>query len=227
MTEDPTALRHEVKIVCTTEAAPNVETALLLHTAAPRTLHPPRTVQSVYFDSDRGRALLDNIAGISEREKLRFRWYGAEAAQVTGTLEKKIRRSNLGRKEFHRVDREIAVRGATARGFTDALRAASPPVWRAALDGLRPAQWIRYDRRYLVTFDRRVRITIDRDVRTVDLRVAPTLDPARTEPPADVVIFELKASASDDEAIVELLDCVRVIRSKCSKFVLASAPDEF
>ena len=227
MTEDPTQLRHEVKIVCERAVADTVESQLLLSTAAIRPLYPDRVVQSIYFDTERGRFLDDNITGISNREKLRFRWYGAESASATGTLEKKIRHSNLGRKQTHRLEAALAIAGKTTREFATALREACSPTWRPELDGLRPVQWIRYQRRYLTTFDRRVRVTIDNDVRTVDLRSSPVLDPRRTEHRRAITIFELKAPQAHEAAIADLLASVRALRSKCSKFVLASAPDEF
>ena len=37
-----------------------------------RELHAPRVVQSLYLDTPAGRALQENLAGLSERRKLRL-----------------------------------------------------------------------------------------------------------------------------------------------------------
>ena len=37
---------------------------------------PDRKVNSLYFDDENYSCVRDNLAGISDRKKMRFRWYG-------------------------------------------------------------------------------------------------------------------------------------------------------
>src|SRR5688572_10326896 len=92
-------LRHELKFVCEDEAYPRLRMALRLDRAGFVPLFAPRTVQSVYLDTSAGRALAENLAGLSRRDKVRLRWYGEESELVAGTLERKLRENTLGWKE--------------------------------------------------------------------------------------------------------------------------------
>ena len=78
-------------MICEERARDALIAELNLHPFGFRPLYPSRVVQSVYFDTHGGRAVAENIAGISDRHKLRFRWYGPDAKVVRGRLERKIR----------------------------------------------------------------------------------------------------------------------------------------
>ena len=73
--------------------------ALRLDRAGIRTLYPERLVQSLYLDTTHGRALEENLSGLSRREKLRLRWYGPRSDTVAAVLERKCRENSLGWKE--------------------------------------------------------------------------------------------------------------------------------
>ena len=55
---------------------------------------PERNVNSVYFDTLEFKSVKDNISGISERKKVRLRWY--EKAEFSPVIEIKNRFSRLG-----------------------------------------------------------------------------------------------------------------------------------
>ena len=82
----PRSIRYEMKFLCWGESGPSILSGLRLHSAAIRRLHPSRSVQSVYLDTADGRAVRDNLDGLSQRTKIRFRWYGTDAACVRGQL---------------------------------------------------------------------------------------------------------------------------------------------
>lgn len=178
-------MRYELKFVCEERARPRLLAELRLLQDCLSVAHPPRVVQSIYFDTVDRVALHDNLAGVSRRHKLRFRWYGDASASVPGQLECKRRRGELGDKLVHPLTAPIGVEGNPRHRFVKALRAALPIECRARLDGREPAVWTRYERDYLATQDGEVRVTLDRRFDAFDLR-----------------------------------------RSKCSKFVWASAPAE-
>ncbi|QDU84667.1 VTC domain protein [Planctomycetes bacterium Pla163] len=224
---DPNALRYEIKMACQESAYPRVLAAMRLHPAAVRTLYPPRRVQSVYLDTPDGNALEENLAGISHREKLRFRWYGDGATGVRGTLERKVRENLLGWKDLARIDAEVDVEGTDRLTFMRHLIANVPADWAADLrQGLEPVQWISYTRDYFTTADGTVRITVDRELRTWDQRLRWRLSRAQSSFIDRILVIEAKCATQHYERARELLNHLPLFVDRCSKFVLASsAPD--
>jgi len=219
-------LRHELKFVAGEESYAPLRMALRLDRAGVRELHPPRLVQSVYLDTHEGRALQENLAGLSARRKLRLRWYGAEAGRVLGTLEQKCRENSLGWKESTRLGAPLAVRGAERRTFMAALARGLDARWRDALAPLGPVQWVRYQREYLTTADRRVRLTIDRGLAAFDQRLRAHLDDRAPSPLPRVLVLELKCAPADLERARALAAGLTLPLGRCSKFVLASEPGQ-
>ena len=219
--------RHEVKIVVDAFDAIGLDAELRLHPTGLRVLHPPRVVQSIYFDSHDRRALRDNLAGISAREKVRFRWYGPASTGVEGRLERKVRRNALGTKITYRLAHPIDVEGVSRAAFTDAVRAGVSSDARDSLDGLHPAQWVRYRREYFTTFDRRVRVTVDRHIETMDVTEGCVLRSARVSPKRGVVVVEAKAGSDDTDAVRDFVAALPYSVTKSSKYVLASAPEHY
>ncbi len=216
--------RYEVKFCCEEHAYSEVLSELRMCTGM-RPLHPARRVQSIYLDTHSGRALQDNLAGISDREKIRFRWYGDHMDRAQGQLERKIRSNMLGTKEVAKLTHALDLLGQGRQAFVRKLIAEAPPSWRPHLDaGLEPAQWVTYERDYFTSPDGRIRITMDRDLRTYDLRYRPAIDRVAQAVPARILVIEFKADADEYAALRKLVSKTSLRADRCSKFVLASAP---
>jgi hypothetical protein len=218
-------LRHELKLVCDEAAYSEVRMALRLDRAGVRTLHPPRRVQSLYLDTPFQRALEDNLAGLSTREKLRVRWYGAATRAVEAVLERKCRENSLGWKESVALGGPMDVAGQPRRGLVRELERRVDAGWRERLAGLEPAQWVSYLREYFETADRRVRLTLDRELAFADQRPLARLDPAhRTHAAPRYLVLELKCAPGDVDAAREVVGRLPLMIGRCSKFVLAATP---
>ena len=217
--------RYELKMSCEERAYPLVLAQLRLHHAGIRTLYPSRLVQSVYLDTHDSRALSDNLAGISERHKLRLRWYGPDTRQVHGTLERKNRENMLGTKDTLELAEPIDVEGTTRLDFARRLRQLATPEWRRLLEGdMEPALWVAYDRDYLTTADHVVRVTVDRSLRFADQRYRVRLSPDRPTPTPRLLVVEFKAPLSARERLEELVQEMPMRVDRCSKFVLGTSP---
>lgn len=217
-------LRHELKLASDEAAYPELRMALRLDRAGIRALHPPRRVQSLYLDTAFQRALEENLAGLSVREKVRLRWYGGDTARVRGVLERKCRENSLGWKETLPLEEPVEVAGAERRRFVAELARRCRADWRERLHGLEPAQWIGYTREYLTSADRRVRITLDRELRCADQRpLARLSDAERTRTPR-VLVLELKCAPEDLDRARDIVGRLPLPLGRCSKFVLASDP---
>lgn len=217
-------LRHELKFVCADEAYPALRMALRLARAGVRLHFPARIVQSLYLDTPQGRALAENLAGLSRREKLRLRWYGEASELVVGTLERKVRENSLGWKESLRLAAPLALRGEERRRFVAELVRRADPVWSARLAGHEPAQWVRYRREYLASADGRVRVTIDRELVLADQRVLARLSDALRSPAPRLLVLELKCAPEHLAQAQEIAARLPLPLGRCSKFVLASEP---
>jgi hypothetical protein len=212
-------------MLCAESAAPSVLAELRMASSGLRELYPPRLVQSVYLDTHDGRAVAENLAGISDRMKVRFRWYGEAVKAVRGQLECKRRSNMLGDKLVEKLAAAIDVAGVDRVAFVRALRAQCSPQWRERLGAdLEPAQWIRYRRAYLATADRDLRVTVDRELRAFDLRDAWIISDRNPTPMPRVLIIECKAPVSLRGRIEALLQELPLVVDKCSKFIMASAP---
>lgn len=220
-------LRYEIKMAVKESAHAWARANLLLDQAGVRKLYPPRWVQSIYFDTLGQAALEENLAGISHREKIRFRWYGEGGLGVRGQLERKVRHNQLGWKNVLRVPAAIDVEGALRTDLARAVFEHLDVEWsdvRAA--GLLPVQWIAYFREYYTTADGAVRITMDRRLRTCDQRSRMRVTSAYPHPSPRVLIVEAKCADADHEAARRLLSRFALVVDKCSKFVIASRPHE-
>jgi len=90
--------RYEIKFVLNEGQYTDALRWLHVHTSAV-SKYPDRSVSSLYFDDVNYQSVQDNLIGIPNRQKIRFRWYHAQQA-VTGApaLELKIREGRLGYK---------------------------------------------------------------------------------------------------------------------------------
>ena len=120
------------------------------------------------------------------------------------------------------LPRPVAVAGRNADELMADLRALCPEL---ALGDLRPSQWIRYRRDYLVDAQQRVRVTLDTELafedqsirRIVEHRAAPTSRPR-------LLILEVKYARDDDDRGRRLCAALPLRRTRCSKYALACDP---
>ena len=226
--EDPRPdLRYEVKMVCQATSHGKVVAHMRLDESGLSELHKPRQVQSIYFDTIDGRALEENLSGISHREKIRFRWYGDERKIVRGHLEQKIRENLLGWKHTLKIDKDIRVEGSNRTQFAKDVLGDLTGFWaRTRERHPMPVQWISYKREYYSTSDNLVRVTLDRELETFDLRKRFLLSAQHPTPMPKLLIVEAKCAAENFEEAKRLINRLPLHIDKCSKFVLASNPGE-
>ena len=64
-----------------------------------------RTVNSIYFDTLNFKSAIDNLNGVSDREKFRVRWYGEDLDLFKQPiLENKIKKNFQGQKIYFKLD---------------------------------------------------------------------------------------------------------------------------
>ena len=221
------SLRYEFKLVCQETAHAQVLMALRLNPAGLSPLYFPRQVQSIYFDTPHGKSLQDNLAGISHRRKIRFRWYQDPSVEVDGHLEIKVRENTLGWKHTLPFQEKVAVEGVRRSDFMSQIRNNLTPAWQVNLDwGMEPVQWISYLREYFISSNGKVRVTVDRNLKSWDQRPNWRLTRKYPTPLPNLIIMEVKCAIGDYDEGHAVVSKLPLVVGKSSKFVMASSSRE-
>jgi hypothetical protein len=131
--------------------------------------YPPRQVNSVYLDTCELDCISDNLDGVAERTKCRYRWYGADHTAVHGVLELKHKSNQLGWKEHADVPIVFDLTSISWLDWMHELRAHATgrfAEWLAWVD--RPTLIVSYTREYYESPDEQVRVTVDHDLAFYD-----------------------------------------------------------
>lgn len=64
---------------------------------------PDRVINNIYFDDVSFNSCHENLFGISDRVKIRYRWYGDIGQFSEGVVEKKIKTNALGSKAYFKL----------------------------------------------------------------------------------------------------------------------------
>ena len=179
-------------------------------------------ISSVYFDTPENRSLQGTEAGLLKRKKYRIRAYNHDDSFIS--LEKKMKRGSLGKKESVRIDRRIYDdimynRGESLLELNDPL--ANEFYHMINVEGYVPKTIVEYTRRAFVSDISNVRITLDMNIKGSGAGTDMFLDSGSlvyTVPPCWVVL-EVKYDHFLPDHIRYLLPDCSVMQSSCSKYV--------
>ena len=165
----PSVFRHELKHLVT--PAEDAVLASRLGRLLPRDSHAGETgkyrVNSLYFDTPDDKALVQKIAGVSNREKFRLRYYDDDLTFLR--LEKKIKKGGLCSKRSARLTIGQAER-LLSGDICFLLESGDPLLielytkMRGQL--LRPKTIVSYEREAFVYTPGNARVTLDRNLHT-------------------------------------------------------------
>ncbi len=199
--EDAKLFRFERKFAVPDLDLATVRAAIQGNPAGFRPLYHPRQVNNLYLDTPDRESWWENVAGSSVRRvKVRIRWYGEQNTPgSTSTLELKIRRELLNRKESFRVETQALAPSFGPQQVRAMLRGADmQPALKHELLRLEPALLNSYRREYHLSADGRFRLTIDSclQFRTPGPRGP---GPASRWLTIEGIVVELKYAQADDE----------------------------
>jgi len=214
------SVRYEVKMSCAAIHAPQVRAWIWSHPDVFATTYPPRQVNSLYFDTHEMACLNDNLAGVSERTKLRFRWYGRNHSAVQGVLEVKHKANRLGWKDRCPVPVTFDL---TAISWIDLMRqirqhaTGDAALWLSHAD--RPVLINGYMREYYESRDHQIRITLDYDQAVYEqiTHFAPNLTTRSFG--KDLIVVEIKADPKLHRRISDILSWFPLRTGRHSKYV--------
>jgi hypothetical protein len=212
--------RYERKMLPPNTDPAAVEHRIRLHPAGFREVYPPREVNNLYLDTPGRADFHEHVQGVSARSKTRIRWYGPLNGTIDrATLELKIKRGGVGRKESYPIENFSLRHAADADALRPLLKAmAAPGAVRAAVELRRPSLVNRYARRYYLSADGLVRLTLDTQLHYFDPRHPdrPLNHPVRD---ARAVVLELKYAPDQAGLAAAIVNRLPFRLARCSKYV--------
>jgi hypothetical protein len=122
-----------------------------------------RQVNNIYFDTPTMMCYWDNVSGVSNRIKVRIRWYGDTFGIVKNpVLEIKIKKNSVGSKTLFNlskinVDNELNIESI----HTQFTKLEIPDEIKEFLLSLRMTVMNSYSRKYFISKDKKFRLTYD------------------------------------------------------------------
>ena len=213
--------RYEIKFTASEVHRARVEQWLRTHRAGFRTAFPARWVNNIYFDSFDYGAFSENLAGVSARTKIRYRWYGELLSTRPGAIELKCKRNLFGWKRVYRLEEYLCLTSKPWREIYTALRERIPEELRCHLDAHPQVVLInRYRRRYFVSGDGRIRATVDWKQMVWDQRFNrfPNLDRPANMPRS--MVLEIKCDRGERELASRIVQSLPIRVGRHSKYVV-------
>jgi hypothetical protein len=163
----------------------------------------------------------DNLAGVSQRNKFRLRWYGDQEYSVP-IFEVKTKNGRLGRKTTYPINsikdnlKELNVDNVTSKCAKDLLK------HNIVFDEhLVPTLQVNYEREYYETHDG-IRITIDQNIQFSDTQLHSSLNENNSFP-YPFQVMEVKFTPNMKEIVSELIRPLHITPKRHSKYLIGLA----
>ena len=177
--------------------------------------YPKRRVNSIYFDSLDYASIRQNLDGVSNKKKIRIRWYGEQNKLVKPVLEIKSKKGSETKKEslkIYELNDLIFPDLKNLKIIKDIVN-----LKTNSKKNIYPILTTHYDRQYFISNNRKIRATIDYNLKSVYLNNLSQLDIVKNF--SLVCILEFKYSNKLDRYVRKNLQNITLRLSKNSKFV--------
>ncbi len=170
--------------------------------------YPQRDINSIYFDKN-FRSLIENVEGISNREKLRLRWYGNHHEINSFYVEKKIKENFLSKKKRKKIllKNNISL-------YNDIER--ENILFKNISFDYDPIVFIKYKRIYFISDICPIRATIDYDLSSIKFFDRKLINEKNI---LNDVILEFKYNSDFDDEFRNKITQLNLRFSKNSKYV--------
>ncbi len=177
--------------------------------------YPNRKVNSIYFDDLNFSSIRENLDGVSNKKKIRVRWYGKKNILTKPQLEIKSKKGAETTKKNYSMNELNNLK------FTDYtnlekindlvnLKVKSKKIIKSLLS-------THYEREYFVSNDSKIRATVDYNLQSIYLNNLSQLNIIKNF--NKVCILELKYSIKLDKFVRQKLKNITLRLTKNSKFV--------
>jgi len=223
MLENIDDTRFEIKFVANECDEYRIQSWILSSPLLFSKAYPERWINNVYFDTFNLDAFAENLSGISDRTKIRYRWYGNHIHPTAGTLEFKRKRNSCGWKHRFNIAQAPYHPGAHWDEIIADIKKNLPPNVLAQFEkNCHPIIINRYLRKYYESHDGKIRATIDTNQQVWDQRLSKK--PNFTRPSLSLpktLVLELKFSRNERERMTNLINLCPLRLSRNSKYVNA------
>lgn len=185
--------------------------------------YPGRMINSLYFDDVDYQSVKDNLAGLPNREKYRFRWYSHkdENEVVDLKLEKKVREGRLGYKLVQSLeslqDQLLSTDYRDLKSKSDAQFRKLGLLSENNIIDVVPTLHVNYFREYFRDINN-IRITIDKDINFYNVDASEKLFQSRPISYSKKII-ELKFSPDLKTLVSKLIKPMHLVPQRCSKYL--------
>lgn len=158
--------RYEQKFVFKQKHPDIVEEIVKKHPANFHEIFKQRQVNNIYFDEPDLKFYSDHKKGITNRKKVRIRWYGQTFGQINNpVLEFKYRKGPLRIKKSYPLKQFNSENGCDIKNLKAVFAQSDlPSKVRMEIENLFPLLVNTYARRYFRSADLHYRFTIDQDL---------------------------------------------------------------
>lgn len=182
-------------------------------------IYQARQINNIYFDSEGKSSYINHVDGISQRCKVRIRWYGSLFGQVKNPkLELKIKNGLVNRKETYKMAPFYVTKHFSERHILEAVQQSGLPS--SPLQLLKNQQvslMNQYSRRYFLSANGRYRFTIDYDMQYYHL--SPHHNTFLRRIRDSRIIVELKYNENHDKEVDKIVSTLPFRLSKHSKYI--------
>lgn len=185
-----------------------------------REVYYQRQVNNIYFDTAGYNDYFDNVLGVSDRKKIRIRWYGDTLGEIKKpVLEIKIKKGLVGDKWSYKLNPFVLDNSFTTETIQKIFKESNLPL--PILESTKlvtPTLLNSYSRKYYLSANNKFRITVDFNLKYFKIdkqfnnfNIAATKDENK--------IVELKYNIEDDISAQQITTQLPFRINKNSKYV--------
>ena len=177
--------------------------------------YPNRKVNSIYFDDINYSLILENLDGVSEKKKIRVRWYGEENKLINPILEIKRKKGFVTNKESYQINELNELKFNDYKNLdliknTVNLKSKIKTI-------IYPILTTNYDRQYFISNNGIVRATVDYNLKSTYIKNLSQINIVKNF--SSSCILEIKYPTNFDKYVRQNLGEMTLRLSRNSKFI--------
>ena len=177
--------------------------------------HPKRRVNSIYFDTSNYASIRENLDGVSNKKKIRLRWYGNTDRITNPILEIKSKKGLETKKENIKISELDNLIFRSLKNLEIIQNKINERI--KTKKTIYPILTTNYDREYYISYNDKIRATVDYNLKSRFLKNLTQMDIIKNF--TKVCILELKYPIKSDQYVRSNLKHITLRLSKNSKFI--------
>tara|TARA_Y100001970_G_C14020046_1_gene743012 strand:- start:159 stop:833 length:675 start_codon:yes stop_codon:yes gene_type:complete len=177
--------------------------------------YPQRKVNSIYFDDLNFSAIRENLDGVSNKKKIRVRWYGEQNKLSKPQLEIKSKKGSETSKKNYLINELNNLKFIDYKNLDKINNMVNNKIKSKKI--IKPLLSTHYDRQYFISNDYKIRATVDYNLRSIYLNNLSQLNIVKNF--NKKCILELKYPIKLDKFVRQKLKNITLRLTKNSKFV--------